>query len=42
MDEHRGWENLSVLKLNEDGHGGTPALAETPGTVHLAQGRGWW
>lgn len=33
MDERRGWEDLSVFKLNEDGRGGTPALAGTPGTV---------
>lgn len=39
MDEHRGRENLSVFKLDEDGRGGTPALAETPGTLYLAQGR---
>lgn len=40
MDEHRGQENLSVFKLNEDEQGGTPALAETAGTAYLAQGRG--
>lgn len=40
MDEYHGRENLLVFKLNEDGHGGTLALAETPGTAYLAQGRG--
>lgn len=40
MNEHHGWQNLLVLKLNEDGHEGT--WAETPGTMYLAQGRGWW
>lgn len=41
INEHRGQENLSVFKLNEDGHRGTLALAETPGTAYLAQGSGW-
>lgn len=39
-DEHRGQENLLVFKLNEDGHRGSLALADTPGTAYLAQDRG--